>query len=716
MIAYAENYISQGFFIFPCNLDKTPQTPHGFYDATNDLNKFKSFLNGKKWQIAIRTGDIIQDKKFFVLDIDVKNGITAETKLEALTQSFGEIPETIKISTPSGGIHLYFFCHKDLEIKNKINCFKEYNNEALQGIDIKGDNGYVIAPCNNNYIITDSEDDFLDIEKIAEAPLWLLESISISKIKTITPNVLEKTLTPTMSEEIKSALQYFDVDDRQDWLEVGLMFYNEKIEDGFDLWTEWSKQSHKYDEKDQVRVWRSFGKTIKGNPITLSSLFYKAYQKGWAGYSPAPVKLAFNETKPQRGKELPKFPAHLFNTGVLLQEIYEYIESQAIKSQPIFSLSAAIVTVATAFARKVQTPTGLRTNFYVMNVGRSGCGKDNARQMIKKIFDKAGQFRRVAVESLASGSAINTALTVEPASLFLIDEIGRLLKTIKNSNKTAPHIADIIDTLLKIYSSAGTRYQPKTYADKTKNISINQPCLLILGTTTEQVLFDSLTSENAEDGFLSRFVLFFSENPNPRPRFPFVKEPPEHITEFLKEIMEMTVDEAIDNPKVKTLEFTEGAFKILENFADKIYNLQNDLINKGKEHQANLYNRTIQIAQQYALVKACSDRKEYIDEDCIIWGTELAQFNAEQMAYIFEHYVADNQTQANLNKVYNTIQKFNGISQSELTRKLQNMTARERNEAIATLVEAGRIIIYAEESGKKGRISKRFYLAEDEDS
>jgi hypothetical protein len=60
-------------------------------------------------------------------------------------------------------------------------------------------------------------------------------------------------------------------EDRDGWRSVGMALKHEFGDDGYDLWLEFSKQSPKFDEKDQRTVWKSFkGKTKR--PIRMATL------------------------------------------------------------------------------------------------------------------------------------------------------------------------------------------------------------------------------------------------------------------------------------------------------------------------------------------------------------------------------------------------------------------------------------------------------------
>jgi hypothetical protein len=80
----------------------------------------------------------------FVLDIDTKNGQHGDDELDALEEQHGKLPDTLRVTTPSGGAHLWFFKWNPAfppDTKPRIT-----NTTLAPGIDVRGDNGFVVAP------------------------------------------------------------------------------------------------------------------------------------------------------------------------------------------------------------------------------------------------------------------------------------------------------------------------------------------------------------------------------------------------------------------------------------------------------------------------------------------------------------------------------------------------------------------------------------------
>ena len=78
-------------------------------------------------------------------------------------------------------------------------------------------------------------------------------------------------------QRIRDALNSVNADDRDLWLQCGMALKDHYGDSGRPLWDQWSRQSEKFDERDQIKTWRSF----RRNGIGIGSLFHHAKQGGW---------------------------------------------------------------------------------------------------------------------------------------------------------------------------------------------------------------------------------------------------------------------------------------------------------------------------------------------------------------------------------------------------------------------------------------------------
>ena len=165
----AIEYASKGMAVFPIkSRGKDPLTKHGVKDATTNFNTIKKWWTRyPNANIGIACGAV--SGGLLVVDLDEKeNGISGSDSLHNWERENGELPETVRSITGKGGAHLLF--RIDHTEKNKVN--------LLEGVDIRSDNGYIVAPPsihpNGNRYEWEYDPDEYEIAKADETVMKLL--------------------------------------------------------------------------------------------------------------------------------------------------------------------------------------------------------------------------------------------------------------------------------------------------------------------------------------------------------------------------------------------------------------------------------------------------------------------------------------------------------------------------------------------------------------
>ncbi len=148
---HALRYADFGWPVFPCysarstgacscrlgssckHPAKHPHTRHGLRDATIESRQIKRWWN--KWpdaNVGIRTGT---DSDLLVIDVDVAHG--GPDSLRSVLRRLGTLPEHPVAKTGGGGCHL-LFQHPGGRVSSR--------QAVAEGIDIRADGGYIIAP------------------------------------------------------------------------------------------------------------------------------------------------------------------------------------------------------------------------------------------------------------------------------------------------------------------------------------------------------------------------------------------------------------------------------------------------------------------------------------------------------------------------------------------------------------------------------------------
>jgi hypothetical protein len=131
----ARRYLARGWSVLPLRQhDKRPLIlwEHLQNERPSEGDIAEWFRHWPDANIGIVTGEI---SNLIVLDVDPKHG--GDATLERLEHRFGPLSATIEAESGGGGRHLYF-AHPVGLTRNRAG--------LAQGIDLRGDGGYVVAP------------------------------------------------------------------------------------------------------------------------------------------------------------------------------------------------------------------------------------------------------------------------------------------------------------------------------------------------------------------------------------------------------------------------------------------------------------------------------------------------------------------------------------------------------------------------------------------
>lgn len=153
----------------------------------------------------------------------------------------------------------------------------------------------------------------------------------------------ELHVTESTVRDLRSALNHLDSDNTKTWFDVGLAL--KTIGNiGRDLWIEWSKKSHKWDDS-HISHWNTF----HPEKVTYKKIFYMAQQAGWenpmAGDTPMedPEEDLFADLGAIFCSELPKeceFPDELVE-GLLVRNEISILYGDSNSGKTFFGIDLA---------------------------------------------------------------------------------------------------------------------------------------------------------------------------------------------------------------------------------------------------------------------------------------------------------------------------------------------------------------------------------------
>jgi hypothetical protein len=205
---------------------------------------------------------------------------------------------------------------------------------------------------------------------------------------------------------------------------------------------------------------------------------------------------------------------------VVMRHIADWNARTARTIQPAFALCTALSACAGVLARDFVGAGGSYTNLYIIAVGPTASGKENALDTVSKIIDVYDWTRRAGKP--ASDSGVLTVMNRNPASTFLIDELGEVMQSVFDPS-AASHQARIGTVLMELYTKGGKNYRGTEYAMQEAKSGgrprgdVFSPCPSIFGATTATTLYKGLSYEAIHSGFLPRILVFRASDQIPMP-------------------------------------------------------------------------------------------------------------------------------------------------------------------------------------------------------
>ncbi len=539
---------------------------------------------------------------------------------------------------------------------------------------------------------------------------------------------------PELSE-IEKALSFIPSGDYSTWIAVGMALQHNYGDAAYNVWDGWSCKAANYENKGMQYKWSSFGK-YSGKLVSIGTIFHYAIGYGYIPLHPEPqftlpegFRLTHNGIDLVTGERVNddiavefaknhglEFPQHLLERAPGLPgELAAWINSTALKRQPVLALAAGICAAGTLFAHRIRNDSNLRTNFMILGLAESGAGKNHAREAIKSLFFTVGLENQTLGKFASDSALINALADNNGVGLSLMDEIGREIQSLTTKG-AGGHETRLITLMMEIYSEAGTYYDGKRYANSEQAKKLIQPLLNIYGTTVPKRFFDSMTSDDSIDGFLARWLIFESNDIDPPMQEKGnLENIPSHLIESVNYVIAMprgamqsafNVAAPVPNPQV--IQYSDMAEDILKQFSDACNANRLAEIRKGGL-LAPIWARSREHAIKLALV-AHSYREGIICSMTMQWACEMAMYLSQVAIKAIQDNVSDSDHEKSLNRVLSIIKNYNirnngaYMPHGVLCNSVRFLKTRERNEILQQLYESGMIDIL-ENKSKNGKIT-----------
>jgi hypothetical protein len=384
------------------------------------------------------------------------------------------------------------------------------------------------------------------------------------------------------------------------------------------------------------------------------------------------------------------FPEDCLYPAGTIGQIVRHTLATSMYPQPELALAAAITLLGAYTGRKVADVNETRTNILSLGLAPTGSGKDKARQINKKIIEAAGALDLMGSERIGSHAGIINALDKAPSQIMQIDEMGRILETMKDPRRS-PHLFNVITVIMQLYTSSAGTWKADAYADSAKVKMISQPHLCIYGTSTPEAFWQSLTTQNIGDGLIGRLMVFEGRGYELEMHEPKFDPIPSQIIETTKRWLDFQPSGILGSVFPNPVVVKHSPEALLRHYT----HLKEISRKRHGEHplRAAVWSRSGEKSAKLALIHACSRCEGPPDEITIEdaeWGIRLANYLTRRLLKGCQDHIAENDIEARAKRVLAII-TADGVTQSEVGRRCQWLRPRDRNEVLSDLMQLGYI-------------------------
>lgn len=407
----------------------------------------------------------------------------------------------------------------------------------------------------------------------------------------------------------------------------------------------------------------------------------------------------------------------------VLGHIIDYYNATSGTEQPGFAVQCALATCSIICSRNYSSQFGGRSSLYIINIGKSGTGKEHAKTVMESILDQCGLEDLIGGDGYTSGAAVLSALQDRPRHVTVIDEFAKYLQAANNKNGNGL-LASANTKLTEAFGKLGGKMRPMNYAntgivkEKRKDMiaPIVNPAITLLCMTTPDDFFNSIGLTQVKDGFLNRFLIFIS---NAERTVYSYREPidvPEVITEWAIKITDRNgskVDDPYTAPEPIILHYSFAALARQKEFNQWCVDYANAL---DRFSMAELINRANEISGRIALICALSRdpmTAEIIESD-VQWATAYVRLCFEALVDRAKMSMASSEFEGWKLECLRALRGSgeHGYSAEEMNVKkpFSKFRSRDLKEIIESLMNGNQIFIGVRKSGDRGRPTN-VYLA-----
>lgn len=405
-----------------------------------------------------------------------------------------------------------------------------------------------------------------------------------------------------------------------------------------------------------------------------------------------------------------------------LRDCYDYYNATSGNDQKGFAAQTALALGSIIVARSYHSDKLNFSSLYLLNVGKSGTGKEHSKTVIEQVLSAASMDHLIAGDGYTSAGAVFSALLDRPRHISVIDEFGRYLEAGAAGKFGNHHQREANTKLMESIGRSHTIMRPPTYstmtlkkadADVLKSRRVSNPAITLLTMTTPTTLFDTLDTKSIKDGFINRFIISISNAARSLRQHKAPLPVPEVIKDWIAAIENRAgnTHNAAESPNFVQIAFSIDALAMQDDYQlfciDQADNLE-------KFGMAELPGRSNEMAMRIALICALSrdPMTDTITADDMAWSIAYVKHNMMQTISKIKMTISASEFEGHKKEVLQALREAspNWIKFSTMN-KAQPYTKHQRKyliEILDSLTDAELIDVQQAAISGRGRPTKEY--------
>lgn len=744
-----------GYHVFPCH-PEGPETkrplPNVFWgqQSTTDTKRINAWWNREPSPII---GLDVKKSGLIIIDLD---GLCGSEDWQDLLADHAD-PQAPIVTTPNGGQHIWFKQRPGEARGNGRGVLpkKRKNDETgkVEGIDVRGAGGYVIAPGS---ILADGRKYELhgDLKAIPVLPDWLaalLDPHSAAPAPIAPPTTpaprprpsdgsrerayIDAALEAECSEVARAGKGARNETANVSAFRIGQLV-GKHLSEGEAL-AALEQAAGAWGVPANDKVFGPRGTIARGvragmaSPRTIPEA--EAYQSAdveafirnlverdghLIDEETGEVFAEFADPTP----ESEDYPDEALRPGGLVEEIADWIMATSFRPCRLFATAAAMATIGAVIGRQVFC--GLPrsgTNLYYLIVAPTAAGKDRPQQAIKQLLEAAGMADR-AKPHYASAAKLGTSLQTSPVQVQVIDEIAKVFRGFQSRNASSSQL-ELSDDYCSIWSTNLGTFSPCGSLSRS-DLIIKRPSLSIFGGTTPSAFYEQMRSKLIAGGLLNRFVVFHRyKRPEENPAVLPEEEIPQRLIDAIRalktfqdhgetQLPSYVSDMADAVPKAFFMPVEPSAQPEIDAFAAKA----KAMVERADDDPVfEIWGRAVETVKRMAAIIAAGKAWKKMEHASITradvaFSAKLVEWALAGFVKGLQENMAENEHQANFKRVLSLIPAGRVVGRNELYRKLDGkIDGRALDNIIAMMVNSEMIFEKKEAATAKGGRPKTTY-------